>query len=60
MPPEPENTNNCHYPRFPPPSVIIHLFKEAKQKTKRILLEKLGSESVEWGHKNPGTSGITY
>ena len=31
--------------------------QETKQKTKRILLEKLGSESVEWGHKNLGFSG---
>jgi len=36
---------------------VNQLLKETKQKTKRILLEKLGSESVEWGHTNLGFSG---
>ena len=35
----------------------MYTIQEAKQKSKRILLEKLGSESVEWGHNNPGNSG---
>ena len=29
---------------------VNQLLREAKSKTKRILLEKLGSEAVEWGH----------
>ena len=29
---------------------VNQLLREAKTKTKRILLEKLGSEAVEWGH----------
>ena len=29
---------------------VTQLLREAKNKTKRILLEKLGSEAVEWGH----------
>ena len=29
---------------------VNQLLREAKNKTKRILLEKLGSEAVEWGH----------
>ena len=29
---------------------VSQLLKECKQKTKRILLEKVGSEAVEWGH----------
>ena len=37
--------------------ILTTLFQETKQKTKRILLEKLGSESVEWGHTNLGFSG---
>ena len=33
---------------------VSQLLKESKQKTKRILLEKLGSEAVEWGHGQLG------
>jgi len=36
---------------------VTQLLKETKQKTKRILLEKLGQEAVEWGHGQPGFSG---
>ncbi|CAB4069969.1 DENND5 [Lepeophtheirus salmonis] len=31
-------------------SFVQQLLEECKQKTRRILLEKLGSEAVEWGH----------
>ncbi len=34
---------------------VSQLLKESKQKTKRILLEKLGLEAVEWGHGQIGT-----
>merc|ERR1719348_798750 len=33
---------------------VNQLLKETKQKTKRILLEKLGMEAVEWGHGQIG------
>jgi hypothetical protein len=33
---------------------VSQLLKESKQKTKRILLEKLGLEAVEWGHGQIG------
>ena len=33
---------------------VSQLLKESKQKTKRILLEKLGLEAVEWGHGQLG------
>merc|ERR1719312_1997656 len=33
---------------------VNQLLKETKQKTKRILLEKLGQEAVEWGHGQIG------
>jgi len=36
---------------------VTQLLKETKQKTKRILLEKLGQEAVEWGHGRVGFSG---
>lgn len=36
---------------------VNQLLKETKQKTKRILLEKLGQEAVEWGHGKIGFSG---
>merc|ERR1719392_54401 len=36
---------------------VNQLLKETKQKTKRILLEKLGMEAVEWGHGDIGFSG---
>ena len=36
---------------------VNQLLKETKQKTKRILLEKLGSEAVEWGHGQMGFTG---
>merc|ERR1719391_637572 len=36
---------------------VNQLLKETKQKTKRILLEKLGMEAVEWGHGQIGFSG---
>ena len=36
---------------------VTQLLKETKQKTKRILLEKLGQEAVEWGHGQVGFSG---
>lgn len=36
---------------------VNQLLKETKQKTKRILLEKLGLEAVEWGHGNIGFTG---
>ena len=36
---------------------VTQLLKETKQKTKRILLEKLGQEAVEWGHGQIGFSG---
>ena len=29
---------------------VSELLKECKNKTKRILVEKLGKEAVEWGH----------
>ena len=29
---------------------VNQLLRECKSKTKRILLEKLGQEAVEWGH----------
>jgi hypothetical protein len=35
---------------------VSQLLKESKQKTKRILLEKLGLEAVEWGHGQIGTN----
>jgi len=35
---------------------VNQLLKETKQKTKRILLEKLGMEAVEWGHGQIGFS----
>ena len=31
---------------------VNQLLRECKSKTKRILLEKLGQEAVEWGHGN--------
>lgn len=31
---------------------VSQLLKECKSKTKRILLEKLGQEAVEWGHRS--------
>ena len=33
---------------------VNQLLKECKSKTKRILLEKLGQEAVEWGHGGAG------
>ena len=36
---------------------VTQLLKETKQKTKRILLEKLGQEAVEWGHGRVVFSG---
>merc|ERR1719320_484885 len=33
---------------------VNQLLKETKQKTKRIMLEKLGMEAVEWGHGQIG------
>ena len=36
---------------------VNQLLKETKQKTKRILLEKLGLEAVEWGHGQIGFTG---
>ena len=36
---------------------VNQLLKETKQKTKRILLEKLGMEAVEWGHGQMMFSG---
>ena len=42
---------------------VNQLLRETKSKTKRILLEKLGSEAVEWGHGDTmmftGRVGIT-
>jgi hypothetical protein len=35
---------------------VSQLLKESKQKTKRILLEKLGLEAVEWGHGQIGAN----
>lgn len=36
---------------------VQELLKECKTKTKRILLEKLGKEAVQWGHGSIGFSG---
>ena len=36
--------------------IRLQLLKECKQKTKRILVEKLGQEAVEWGHGEIGFS----
>ena len=36
---------------------VAQLLKECKAKTKRILLEKLGQEAVEWGHGEVQFSG---
>jgi len=36
--------------------ILFQLLKECKQKTKRILVEKLGQEAVEWGHGEIGFS----
>ena len=36
---------------------VNQLLRESKQKTKRILLEKLGQEAVEWGHGEVGVTG---
>ena len=33
---------------------VNQLLRECKSKTKRILLEKLGQEAVEWGHGQAG------
>ena len=37
---------------------VNQLLRECKSKTKRILLEKLGQEAVEWGHGNQGCNSI--
>ena len=39
---------------------VAQLLKECKAKTKRILLEKLGQEAVEWGHGEIQFSGEKY
>jgi hypothetical protein len=39
---------------------VSQLLKESKQKTKRILLEKLGLEAVEWGHGQIGTKYVLF
>jgi len=31
---------------------VAELLRECKAKTKRILLEKLGQEAIQWGHGN--------
>ena len=36
--------------------LLSQLLRECKQKTKRILVEKLGQEAVEWGHGEIGFS----
>lgn len=36
---------------------VNQLLKETKQRTKRILLEKLGLEAVEWGHGEQNFTG---
>ena len=38
---------------------VNQLLRECKSKTKRILLEKLGQEAVEWGHGQPAEAGFT-
>ena len=40
---------------------VNQLLTECKQKTKRILLDKLGQEAVEWGHvgSQPPSVGVT-